>query len=436
MLDVNEGSGNNLGLALRSNGAGWGSGLQLINTSTTGRSYGIYAGADGYLHFDDVASSTDRMIISQNGVGIGTVPSTALDVVNSTAADQTPIVIFGDGSNSNRYQFLADRGGGAVFQFTSSGIDSIRSAGNLQLEVNGSTSPTLSITSAGYVGIGTSTPDQILTVAGTLHVTSGGIEFPDGTVQTTTCTNVIPTNGSSTWTTAGTYTWAVPSGVTRIIARIWGAGGGGGGSGWESSSDGYGGGGGGGGAYAMAFINVVPGQQLQVVVGAGGSGGSGGGGGVTSGGNGGNGGSSSVGSITVPGGIGGTGGVGVSTFGVGGSGGSIVSGSNIMDSWGGGLGGTPSTNTDGGGGGGGAGTDGVGGSAPTGNSSYIGGTGGAGGNGVGAIAGGTGGESTQNPGGYVGSTPGGGGGSSHTNWGTTYIYGGGAGGSGEVMLFW
>jgi hypothetical protein len=37
----------------------------------------------------------------------------------------------------------------------------------------------------GNVGIGTSTPGQKLTVAGTIETTSGGVKFPDGTTQTT-----------------------------------------------------------------------------------------------------------------------------------------------------------------------------------------------------------------------------------------------------------
>ena len=38
---------------------------------------------------------------------------------------------------------------------------------------------------AGDVGIGTTLPGQKLTVVGTIESTSGGIKFPDGTVQTT-----------------------------------------------------------------------------------------------------------------------------------------------------------------------------------------------------------------------------------------------------------
>lgn len=40
-------------------------------------------------------------------------------------------------------------------------------------------------TGSGKVGIGTSSPGQKLSVAGTIESTSGGIKFPDGTTQTT-----------------------------------------------------------------------------------------------------------------------------------------------------------------------------------------------------------------------------------------------------------
>ncbi|HWC77106.1 MAG TPA: hypothetical protein VG778_06585, partial [Blastocatellia bacterium] len=37
----------------------------------------------------------------------------------------------------------------------------------------------------GNVGIGTSTPTSPLTVQGTIEITTGGLKFPDGTMQTT-----------------------------------------------------------------------------------------------------------------------------------------------------------------------------------------------------------------------------------------------------------
>jgi hypothetical protein len=50
---------------------------------------------------------------------------------------------------------------------------------------NGTLNEWMRITSAGNVGIGTTTPAQKLSVAGMLESTSGGFKFPDATVQTT-----------------------------------------------------------------------------------------------------------------------------------------------------------------------------------------------------------------------------------------------------------
>lgn len=75
------------------------------------------------------------------------------------------------------------------------------------------------------------------------------------------------------FTTVGTHTWIVPQGVTSITLEAWGAGGGGGGT--ESHVLTYSprAGGGGGGAYSQIVLNVTPGEELTIEVGAGGIGG-------------------------------------------------------------------------------------------------------------------------------------------------------------------
>ena len=89
----------------------------------------------------------------------------------------------------------------------------------------------------------------------------------------------------------GSYLWTVPEGVTSIIIEMWGAGGGGGRSAQYSFNKG-----GGAGGYGKSSIDVTPGQQFSVIVGAGGSGGS----------SGANGQATSFGNIIAEGGTGGT----------------------------------------------------------------------------------------------------------------------------------
>lgn len=73
--------------------------------------------------------------------------------------------------------------------------------------------------------------------------------------------------GQQAYTSAGTYTWVAPSGVTSVSVVCVGGGGGG--------NTGYAGGGGGGLGYKNNYT-VTPGSSYTVVVGAGGSGGNGG----------------------------------------------------------------------------------------------------------------------------------------------------------------
>ncbi len=53
------------------------------------------------------------------------------------------------------------------------------------------------VTPAGNVGIGTTTPGQLLSVAGTIESTTGGFKFPDGTMQTTAATTSSAFIGNS-----------------------------------------------------------------------------------------------------------------------------------------------------------------------------------------------------------------------------------------------
>lgn len=160
--------------------------------------------------------------------------------------------------------------------------------------------------------------------------------------------NAEATTATTTQTTAGSYNFTVPAGVTKLRVNLWGGGGAGGG---VSATTG-GGGGGAGGQFATKLVTVTPGSSIPYVVAATKSG--------TSGSNGSAGNDSTFNSTTVvakggAGGLsknnGGTGGVGATTNGVGDT------------VYAGGSGGASSGTSYSGAGGGGAGTTGAGGAA-------------------------------------------------------------------------
>jgi hypothetical protein len=217
--------------------------------------------------------------------------------------------------------------------------------------------------------------------------------------------------GSQTFSTAGTFTngFTVPAGVTSITVRVWGGGGGGG----IDNANNNGGPGGGGGAYASSvLINVVPGTQYTIVVGAGGTGAINGGAAGTAGGQ-----SSFGGSLVIA--LGGS----SSTSSTGGQGGQ-ASGSTGDIKFSGGNGGNGNTATNGTGGGGGASGNAAG-TIVNGTNGTAGGAGGNGPDGDGGN-GGTNGNSGAN-----GTAPGGGGGG-RGDFGAVS----GDGAAGRVIISW
>lgn len=87
----------------------------------------------------------------------------------------------------------------------------------------------------------------------------------DGTqIVLRTLPSTISAN-ASIFSTPGTTAFVVPAGVYRIRAKVWGGGGGGGGNTTAAS---LGSGGGGAGGYCEGSYQVVPGQSINVTVGA------------------------------------------------------------------------------------------------------------------------------------------------------------------------
>jgi hypothetical protein len=232
-----------------------------------------------------------------------------------------------------------------------------------------------------------------------------GATIPAGHYSGGSVANPNPSSGNQTYSTAGTYSFTVPSGVTRLLVELWGGGGAGGTS---STSYTYNPNGAGGGEFVCGLLNVTPGQVISAVVGAGGIA-------PTSPGTGGNGGNTSFGTMTAIGGGGGW------SQGTGGTGG--VNGSVPLIACAGAIG---NTGTGGGCSGGGGGFPTVGTNQNSGNVSPAQ---------LGIVAGGKGGTgATSTSYATSGTSPGGGGGSG------TYLnntYGkGGDGGTGRIYLKW
>lgn len=214
-----------------------------------------------------------KMSFSQN-VGVGTIAPNARLEIKDTANTKVKITSknFVDTSQlvlSNRLSDLY----GTDMILSSNQEQGIRVIARSDLPGNNSDS-ILMITPSGRLGINKpGLPAYTLDVNGDIN-TAGSLRI-NGNQGTNGQVLRSNGNGSMTWGnidlsdypnlatfwSAGSGTWSVPAGITRILVEVWGAGGG---------ANIYGGGGGGG--YVKAVISVTPGGTVSYTVGASGPG--------------------------------------------------------------------------------------------------------------------------------------------------------------------
>ncbi len=457
-----------------------GGGSGTVGSGTTGQ-FPYYAGAGTTL------TATSSLFLATSGyVGIGTVSPTANLQVSSASGSTTITLKPPSGIGNNLVSnvdlwgtfgaFPSDtgvrraaniQGGFAPTTAAWGGEYMAFGVGNNGASNDGATLPIERmriVGDTGNVGIGDTTPDHKLDVAGNIGMdASSYLNFgdTDGTTGYGIRDNggvVEVKNSGGSWMNIGVAdyqeftgngTWTKPSGVANnqiVMVTMWGAGGGGGGT--IGTFNSFGGGGGGGACTVTYFRASDLAGTVSVTVGTAGTAGN------TSGTSGGVGGNTTFGTLaTAYGGGGGAGDNGGTTAvggggggGTAGAGGTVTAGSAASGASGlpdGGTGGgaaLPTAPTKGylGGGGGGYSQD-TG--ASTGASSQCGGGGGGGGNNGAGPAGGTsgmggaGGAGGNNTTGSNGTQPGGGGGGGSRTSGAGKAGGAGGAGAARVRTF-
>jgi hypothetical protein len=166
---------------------------------------------------DGVGTLADSTIFedASGNIGINTsAPGGVFDLQRSNAGDILQR-FWNTGAGGAKLRYVAGTGATSQVQLTDADEWLSSIAGNnqvgLQFRVRGQgttnseagldSSPRMTIARNGNVGIGTTAPSSRLTVAGVIQSTSGGIKFPDGTVQTTSAvghTSAVCVSGGGT----------------------------------------------------------------------------------------------------------------------------------------------------------------------------------------------------------------------------------------------
>lgn len=148
--------------------------IRLGNVAAGGKNYYLGSRSDGSFRIRDNSSSTDRFMIDTSGnVGIGTTtPQYSLDV-NGSSVFRNHMYVPGNstiynagGSNGTNIvngntQLSIGHGGGSNITLSGSGY--------LDYQIGGSSK--MRVISNGNVGIGTTTPNELLSIAGNINLT-------------------------------------------------------------------------------------------------------------------------------------------------------------------------------------------------------------------------------------------------------------------------
>jgi trimeric autotransporter adhesin len=156
-----------------------------INTLEPAAAFHVKASAAPSAYFDVYNNALGALpVVYRAARGTPAAPSAvqANDILGGLAVRGYGATAFSTGRGQVMFKAAenwTDEANGTYLQFTTTPIGS------------GAWAERMRIAPDGRVGIGTATPAQMLSVAGTIESTTGGFRFPDGTTQTSAVTNGV-----------------------------------------------------------------------------------------------------------------------------------------------------------------------------------------------------------------------------------------------------
>ena len=183
----------------------WALGSNMLGQSAN--SFGLYSGG---------SNTTVLTVTASGNVGIGTIAPTNTLSVQGTLPTQ--ISVNSTSAAGSFIQFLTSGSSGGYLGYNTG----VGSTGGFVIQNPAGTANTLVATNQGNVGIGTITPAQKLSVAGTIESTSGGVKFPDGTTQTSAAGGAIALRYYATTATslpAGSFSGAITFNVQQYDTK-------------------------------------------------------------------------------------------------------------------------------------------------------------------------------------------------------------------------
>ena len=144
------------------------------------------------------SNRTDIYNVANGRVGIGiSTPSEKLDVNGSIKLGSGEFVKFGTNDASIQGRDVSGYGKLLILNAGEGTVGTVSIAGNDNFSCYGNT------TLMGNVGVGTSNPSSKFTVVGTIETTTGGIKFPDGSVQNSAASSLWSASGTRVYYNSG-----------------------------------------------------------------------------------------------------------------------------------------------------------------------------------------------------------------------------------------